>query len=59
MVKQTPMIYLQHSDAWSRPDIPLHARSMLKTPREGIIPDKDFEIGPLQQINELRKKEIL
>ena len=43
-------------DAWSRPDIPLHARSMLKTPREGIIPDKEFEIGPLQQINELRKK---
>jgi len=23
-------------DAWSRPDIPLHAKSMLKVPREGI-----------------------
>ncbi len=23
-------------DAWSRPDIPLHAQAMLKTPREGI-----------------------
>ena len=30
-------------DAWSRPDIPLHARSMLKTPRDGIIPDEEFE----------------
>jgi aconitate hydratase 2/2-methylisocitrate dehydratase len=42
-------------DAWSRPDIPLHARSMLKTPRPGIIPDKDFEIGPLQLIKDLKK----
>ncbi len=42
-------------DAWSRPDIPLHARSMLKTPRAGIIPDKDFEIGPLQLIEDLKK----
>jgi aconitate hydratase 2/2-methylisocitrate dehydratase len=24
-------------DAWSRPDIPLHAKAMLKIPREGII----------------------
>lgn len=24
-------------DAWSRPDIPLHAKSMLKVPREGIF----------------------
>ena len=43
-------------DAWSRPDIPLHARSMLKTPRDGIIPDEEFEIGPLEQINELSNK---
>ena len=42
-------------DAWSRPDIPLHARSMLKTPREGILPDIDYEIGPLQQIDELKQ----
>ncbi len=41
-------------DAWSRPDIPLHARSMLKTPRSGIIPDKDYEIGPLKQMNMLK-----
>ena len=26
-------------DAWSRPDIPLHSLSMLKTPREDIEPD--------------------
>ena len=27
-------------DAWSRPDIPLHARAMLKMAREGIVPDE-------------------
>ncbi len=36
-------------DAWSRPDIPLHAKAMLKMPREGII---DAE----QQIMELKQK---
>ena len=44
-------------DAWSRPDIPLHALSMLKNPREGIIPNKDYEIGPIDMINELKQKE--
>ena len=43
-------------DAWSRPDIPLHALSMLKVPRDGIIPDKDYETGPLKQINDIKKK---
>ena len=43
-------------DAWSRPDIPLHARSMLKTPRNSIVPDIDYEIGPMQQIKELKKE---
>jgi aconitate hydratase 2/2-methylisocitrate dehydratase len=43
-------------DAWSRPDIPLHAQSMLKNPRNGIIPDKDYEIGPLKMIKKLKKK---
>ena len=42
-------------DAWSRPDIPLHSLSMLKNSREGIIPDKDGEIGPLSKINELKE----
>ena len=41
-------------DAWSRPDIPLHALSMLKVPRDGIIPDKDYEIGPIKQINDIK-----
>lgn len=27
-------------DAWSRPDIPLHALAMLKNAREGIEPDQ-------------------
>ena len=36
-------------DAWSRPDIPLHAKAMLKIPREGIT---DAE----QQIEELKQK---
>ena len=43
-------------DAWSRPDIPLHSLSMLKNKRDGIHPDKDGEIGPIKQINELKEK---
>jgi aconitate hydratase 2/2-methylisocitrate dehydratase len=41
-------------DAWSRPDIPLHALAMLKNSREGILPLKDGEIGPLKQLEELK-----
>lgn len=40
-------------DAWSRPDIPLHANAMLKNEREGIHPEKNGEVGPLTQIQEL------
>lgn len=40
-------------DAWSRPDIPLHANAMLKNARDGINPEKNGEIGPLSQIKEL------
>jgi len=36
-------------DAWSRPDIPLHAKAMLKMPREGIA-------NAEQQIAELKAK---
>ncbi|MEE7624710.1 bifunctional aconitate hydratase 2/2-methylisocitrate dehydratase [Methylobacter sp. Wu8] len=36
-------------DAWSRPDIPLHAKAMLKMPREGIT-------NAEQQIAELKQK---
>ena len=43
-------------DAWSRPDIPLHALAMLKNPREGITPDKPGEIGPIKLIEELKSK---
>jgi aconitate hydratase 2/2-methylisocitrate dehydratase len=37
-------------DAWSRPDIPLHALAMLKNPREGI------DGNPIEIIEELKKK---
>jgi aconitate hydratase 2/2-methylisocitrate dehydratase len=37
------------TDAWSRPDIPLHALAMLKNPREGIT-------NAAAQIAELKKK---
>ena len=43
-------------DAWSRPDIPLHANAMLKNTRDGINPEKAGEIGPLSQIKELIAK---
>ncbi|WP_067209343.1 bifunctional aconitate hydratase 2/2-methylisocitrate dehydratase [Marinomonas aquimarina] len=43
-------------DAWSRPDIPLHANAMLKMARDGITPDVDGEIGPISKINELKEK---
>ncbi|MCW9734173.1 bifunctional aconitate hydratase 2/2-methylisocitrate dehydratase [Avibacterium sp. 20-15] len=44
-------------DAWSRPDIPLHALAMLKNEREGIQPDEAGNIGPIQQINALKEKD--
>lgn len=43
-------------DAWSRPDIPLHALAMLKNAREGIEPDKAGEIGPITQLDALKEK---
>ncbi len=43
-------------DAWSRPDIPLHALAMYKMERDGLTPDKAGEIGPIAQIDELKKK---
>ncbi len=36
-------------DAWSRPDIPLHAKAMLKVPREGVTHAES-------QIDQLKKK---
>jgi aconitate hydratase 2/2-methylisocitrate dehydratase len=41
-------------DAWSRPDIPLHALAMLKNARPGITPEEDGKRGPVKFIEELR-----
>jgi aconitate hydratase 2/2-methylisocitrate dehydratase len=43
-------------DAWSRPDIPLHALAMLKMARDGIVPDEQGAIGPLKMIKEVKAK---
>ncbi|MBN9473955.1 MAG: bifunctional aconitate hydratase 2/2-methylisocitrate dehydratase [Burkholderiales bacterium] len=43
-------------DAWSRPDIPLHALAMLKNPRPGIEPQEPGKVGPLKLINDLKEK---
>jgi aconitate hydratase 2/2-methylisocitrate dehydratase len=43
-------------DAWSRPDIPLHALAMLKNPRPGIEPQEAGKTGPIKFIEDLRKK---
>jgi aconitate hydratase 2/2-methylisocitrate dehydratase len=43
-------------DAWSRPDIPLHALAMLKNARPGITPEQDGKRGPVKFIEDLRAK---
>jgi aconitate hydratase 2/2-methylisocitrate dehydratase len=43
-------------DAWSRPDIPLHALAMLKNPRPGIEADEPGARGPLKQLEKLAAK---
>ncbi|MHB1122316.1 MAG: bifunctional aconitate hydratase 2/2-methylisocitrate dehydratase [Ramlibacter sp.] len=43
-------------DAWSRPDIPLHALAMLKNARPGIKPEEDGKRGPVKFIEELKAK---
>ncbi|WP_299686879.1 bifunctional aconitate hydratase 2/2-methylisocitrate dehydratase [uncultured Vibrio sp.] len=45
-------------DAWSRPDIPVHAKAMLKMERDGITPDEQGKVGPITQIEELQKEGI-
>ncbi|QJQ10690.1 bifunctional aconitate hydratase 2/2-methylisocitrate dehydratase [Pseudomonas putida] len=45
-------------DAWSRPDIPLHALAMLKMARDGIEPDLPGVIGPMRQIEAMRAQGI-
>ncbi len=44
------------TDAWSRPDIPLHALGMLKNPRAGITPDEPGKLGPVKLLQELKAK---
>ncbi|MBK7565882.1 MAG: bifunctional aconitate hydratase 2/2-methylisocitrate dehydratase [Propionivibrio sp.] len=43
-------------DAWSRPDIPLHALAMLKNPRPGIEADEPGTRGPMKQLETLAAK---
>ena len=43
-------------DAWSRPDIPLHALAMFKMARDGIEPDAPSVTGPLKQIEAIKQK---
>jgi len=43
-------------DAWSRPDIPLHALAMLKNPRPGIEADEPGVRGPIKQLEKLAAK---
>ena len=43
-------------DAWSRPDIPLHALAMLKNPRPGITPEEEGKRGPVKFMHDLRAK---
>ena len=41
-------------DAWSRPDIPLHARAAYKMTREGLEPEEPGVTGPLRQIDQIK-----
>ena len=41
-------------DAWSRPDIPLHALAMYKMARDGLSPQEQGVTGPMQQIQDLQ-----
>ncbi|HAZ79925.1 MAG TPA: bifunctional aconitate hydratase 2/2-methylisocitrate dehydratase [Porticoccaceae bacterium] len=43
-------------DAWSRPDIPLHARAMFKMTRDGMHPEEHGVTGPMSQIDALRAR---
>ncbi len=43
-------------DAWSRPDIPLHALAMYKMARDGIEPEEPGVKGPAAQIKAVQDK---
>jgi aconitate hydratase 2/2-methylisocitrate dehydratase len=41
-------------DAWSRPDIPLHALAMYKMTRDGLTPQEHGVTGPMAQVQEIQ-----
>lgn len=43
-------------DAWSRPDIPLHALAMYKMAREGLEPEEPGVKGPMAQVDAVKSK---
>jgi aconitate hydratase 2 / 2-methylisocitrate dehydratase len=43
-------------DAFSRPDIPMHALAMHKNARPGVVPEEDGKRGPVKFINDLKNK---
>jgi aconitate hydratase 2/2-methylisocitrate dehydratase len=43
-------------DAFSRPDIPMHALAMHKNARPGVVPEQDGKRGPVKFIEDLRAK---
>ncbi|MBB6523126.1 bifunctional aconitate hydratase 2/2-methylisocitrate dehydratase [Pseudoteredinibacter isoporae] len=43
-------------DAWSRPDIPVHARAMYKMTRDGLEPEEHGVTGPMAQVDAIKAK---
>ncbi|MEG3765995.1 bifunctional aconitate hydratase 2/2-methylisocitrate dehydratase [Alteromonas sp. 14N.309.X.WAT.G.H12] len=43
-------------DAWSRPDIPLHALAAYKMTRDGLEPEEHGVKGPMKQIEDVKAK---
>lgn len=43
-------------DAWSRPDIPLHAKAAYKMTRDGLEPEEHGVVGPMKQIEDIKAK---
>ena len=43
-------------DAWSRPDIPLHALAMYKMERDGLKPEEHGVKGPIAQIEQIQQQ---
>ena len=45
-------------DAWSRPDIPLHALAMYKMTRDGLTPEEHGVTGPMKKVQEIQDQGI-